>query len=45
LALLNGENSSEAFYEIEDIINENDEVAGTKVSLNIRYKESVEEFI
>jgi hypothetical protein len=45
LALLNGENSSETFYEVEDIVNKNGEAAGTKVSLKIKYKESVEEMV
>jgi tetratricopeptide (TPR) repeat protein len=43
LTLLNGETDSETFYKIDDIIRENGEVAGTKVSLRIRYNESVEE--
>jgi hypothetical protein len=43
LALLNGVNARDTFYEIKDVVNENGEVGGTKVSLKIRYKESVEE--
>jgi len=44
LALLNGENNFNTFYQIEDVLNENNEVAGTRVQLKIRYKESVEEY-
>ena len=45
LALLNQENNFSTFYQIEDILNENNEVAGTCVQLKIKYKESVEELI
>jgi len=45
LALLNQENNFSTFYRIEDILNENNEVAGTRVELKIRYKESVEEYV
>jgi sensor histidine kinase YesM len=45
LALFNGENSSETFYEIGDVKDENGEVAGTRVSLKIRYKGSIEELV
>ena len=45
LALLNQENNFSTFYKIEDILNENNEVTGTRVQLKIRHKESVEEFI
>lgn len=45
LALLNGENSTDTFYEIDDIVNESGDVTGTKVSLKIRYKESIEELV
>jgi hypothetical protein len=44
LALLNQENNFSTFYKIEDILNENNEVAGTRVQLKIRHKESIEEF-
>src|ERR1043166_2625317 len=45
LSLLNQGKTGGTFYEIEDILDENGEVAGTKVSLKIRYKESVEELV
>ena len=45
LALLNGENPTETFYEIDDITSENGEVGGTKVSIRIRYKESIEDLV
>ena len=45
LALLNQENNFSTFYRIEDILNENNEVAGTCVRLKIKYKESVEEMV
>ena len=44
LSLLNQGTTGGTFYEIEDVLNENNEAAGTKVNLKIRYKESVEEF-
>jgi hypothetical protein len=44
LALLNQENNFNTFYKIEDILNENNEVAGTSVQLKIRHKESIEEY-
>jgi tetratricopeptide (TPR) repeat protein len=44
LALLNQENNFSTFYKIEDILNENNEVAGTRVQLKIRHKESIEEY-
>jgi hypothetical protein len=44
LALLNQENNFSTFYKIEDVLNENNEVAGTRVQLKIRYKENIEEF-
>ena len=40
LALLNQENNFSTFYKIEDVINENNEVAGTRVQLKIKYKET-----
>ena len=45
LTLLNRENDISTFYKIEDVLNENNEVSGTKVELKIRYKESVEEYV
>ena len=45
LALLNQENNFSTFYGIEDILNENNEVTGTRVELKIRYKESIEEYV
>jgi LytS/YehU family sensor histidine kinase len=45
LSLLNQGTTGGTFYEIEDVLNANNEVAGTKVSLKIRYKESVEELV
>ena len=44
LALLNKENNFSTFYKIEDVLNERNQVAGTRVQIKIRYKESVEEF-
>jgi len=43
--LLNQENNFSTFYKIEDVLNENYEIAGTKVNLKIRYKESIEELV
>jgi tetratricopeptide (TPR) repeat protein len=43
LALLNRENNFSTFYKIEDVVNENNEVVGTRVQLKIRHKESIEE--
>jgi len=42
LALLNREKGLHTFYEIEDLKDENGEAAGTKVILNISFKDSVE---
>jgi hypothetical protein len=44
LALLNHENNFSTFYKIEDILNENNEVEGTRVQLRIKHKESIEEY-
>ncbi|HEU5164243.1 MAG TPA: histidine kinase [Chitinophagaceae bacterium] len=44
LALLNKENTLSTFCKIDDIINEENEVAGTRVQLKIKYKESIEEY-
>ncbi len=43
LALLNREKGVNTFYEIEDLLDENENIAGTKVNLKISYKESLEE--
>ena len=43
LALLNGETNKGTSYEIEDILDERGNVAGTKVDLRIMYKENVVE--
>ncbi len=45
LSLLNQGTTGGTFYEIEDIKNEQGDVAGTKVELKIRYKETVEEYV
>jgi tetratricopeptide (TPR) repeat protein len=45
LSLLANENSRGAFYEIEDLWDEDGNAAGTKVTLNICYKESIEEIV
>ncbi len=45
LALLNREKSLHTFYQIEDLKDENGKAAGTKVVLNISFKESVEETV
>ena len=43
LALLNREKGVHTFYNIEDLLDEHGEPAGTKVNLKISYKESVKE--
>ena len=45
LSLLNQGTTGGTFYEIEDVRNEQGEIAGTKVELKIRYKETVEEYV
>jgi tetratricopeptide (TPR) repeat protein len=45
LALLNKENNFSTFYKIEDIVNGSSKVAGTRVQLKIRHKESIEELV
>jgi sensor histidine kinase YesM len=45
LALLNGEKDANTFYQIEDVLDENGEVAGTRVILKIHFKDSVEELV
>lgn len=44
LALLNKDKGIHTSYEMEDVIDENGDVAGTKAHLKICYKESVEEY-
>ena len=44
LALLNQENDFNTFYKIEDVINGDNEIAGTRVQLKIRHKENMEEY-
>jgi len=44
LALLNQENNFSTFYKIEDMLDEKNEIAGTRVQLKIRHQESIEEF-
>jgi ligand-binding sensor domain-containing protein/anti-sigma regulatory factor (Ser/Thr protein kinase) len=43
IALLN-RNMKQTFFEIEDLFNKNGEATGTKVTLKIRYMESMKEF-
>src|SRR5688500_7512983 len=45
LALLNQQKHMETFYTIEDITDENKNIAGTKVILKISYKELVDEYV
>jgi sensor histidine kinase YesM len=45
LALLNRENGITTSYEISDVLDEEGNVAGTKVELRIRYKESAKNVI
>ena len=45
LSLLNQGTTGGTFYEIEDVINEHGETAGTRVQLKIKYKESIEELV
>lgn len=45
LSLLNQGTTGGTFYEIEDIRNEQGVIAGTKVKLQIKYKENVEELV
>ena len=45
LALLNREKGLQTFYEIEDLKDESGNATGTKVTLKISFKESVEEFV
>ena len=44
LALLNKENHFSTFYRIEDVRNENNEIAGTRIQLKIKHKETVEQY-
>jgi tetratricopeptide (TPR) repeat protein len=43
LALFNEDRSVQTFYNINDIIDDNGNIAGTRVTLEIRYKEFIEE--
>jgi hypothetical protein len=45
LALLNQKEDLHSFYEIEDMMDENGEAAGTKVVIKIKYKEPVEKLV
>ena len=45
LSLLNQGSTGGTFYKIEDVRNEQGEIAGTRVQLKIKYKESVEEYV
>ena len=42
LSLFNHEKEVQAFYEIEDVLDENGGAAGTKVSIKIRHKNLME---
>lgn len=44
LSLLNQGTAGGTFYEIKDLLDERNEVAGTMVQLKIRYKETAEEY-
>jgi sensor histidine kinase YesM len=43
LALLNSEKGLHTFYDIQDLKDENRNAVGTKITLKINFKESVEE--
>jgi len=45
LSLLNQGSTGGTFYKIEDVKNEQGEIAGTRVSLQIKYKETIEELV
>ncbi len=45
LALLNSEKGISTFYEINDILDEEDNVIGTKVDLKIKCRNSLQEFV
>jgi len=45
LALFNGEKAVQTFYKTEDVIDEEGNIAGTKIILNIKYKDSVHELV
>ena len=45
LALLNQNKNVQTFYTIEDVIDENKSIAGTKVILKISYKELTKEVV
>jgi LytS/YehU family sensor histidine kinase len=44
LALLNENNRDESFYDMDDIIDEEGNIGGTKVEVRIRYKDLVDEY-
>ena len=43
LALLN-KDAEQTVFNVEDLVDANGQAAGTRVTLKIRYKESIEEF-
>jgi sensor histidine kinase YesM len=45
LSLLNQGSTGGTFYKIEDVRNEQGDIAGTKVQLQIKYKETIEETV
>jgi hypothetical protein len=45
LALLNGNKGTSTFYKINDLLNEDGTVVGTRVDLKIKYRDSVEEYV
>ena len=45
LALFNNEKNIHSFYDTEDVLDENGNVAGTRVNLNIKYKDVIHEMI
>jgi sensor histidine kinase YesM len=45
LALFNNEKTTDSFYKTEDVLNADGNVAGTKVLLNIKFKETFKEKI
>jgi tetratricopeptide (TPR) repeat protein len=45
LSLLNQGTTGGTFYQIEDVRNEQGDIAGTKVELKIKYKETIEETV
>ena len=45
LALLNENNNIQTFYDIHDLVDEDGDAAGTKVEIQIKYKEEVTELV